>query len=78
MKRGDPAKAARAIVTLAALPEPPLRLLLGSDAVFLAEQVAERRRAEDARWKELALSTDRDGAVPFAETEAAKAILAAR
>src|SRR5262249_24486863 len=41
--RGDPAKAARAILELASLAEPPLRLLLGTDAVFLAELVAKRR-----------------------------------
>ena len=78
VQRGDPTKAARAIVELASLPEPPLRLLLGSDAVFLAERITEQRRVEDARWKDLSLSTDRDGSIPFAETEVAKAILAGR
>ena len=38
---GDPAKAARVIFELAALDDPPLRLLLGSDALDLAQQ-AER------------------------------------
>jgi NAD(P)-dependent dehydrogenase (short-subunit alcohol dehydrogenase family) len=74
--RGDPAKAAQAILRLAALPEPPLRLLLGTDAVFLAEVVARRRAAEDARYRELSVTTDFAGMTPFHETEIAKAIAA--
>ncbi|MGC1548977.1 MAG: oxidoreductase [Rhodanobacter sp.] len=57
---GDPAKAAQAILTIANTPEPPLRLLLGSDAVFLAEQQSARMAAEDAKWRTLSLSTDFD------------------
>ncbi|MFC5743322.1 oxidoreductase [Dyella tabacisoli] len=57
---GDPAKAAQAILTIAKTPEPPLRLLLGSDAVFLAEQQSARVAAEDAKWRTLSLSTDFD------------------
>ncbi|WP_114241047.1 oxidoreductase [Dyella sp. C9] len=55
---GDPAKAAQAILTIAREPQPPLRLLLGSDAVFLAEQQAAKMAAEDAKWRTLSLSTD--------------------
>jgi NAD(P)-dependent dehydrogenase (short-subunit alcohol dehydrogenase family) len=69
---GDPAKGAQAILKLAALKEPPLRLLLGSDAVFLAKDVATRRAAEDERWRELSLSTDVDGALDFADTPIGK------
>jgi NAD(P)-dependent dehydrogenase (short-subunit alcohol dehydrogenase family) len=57
---GDPAKAAQAILSIANTPAPPLRLLLGSDAVFLAEQQAKRMAAEDAKWRTLSLSTDFD------------------
>lgn len=57
---GDPDKAAQAILTLASTPQPPLRLLLGSDAVFLAEQQSVRMAAEDAKWRTLSLSTDFD------------------
>ncbi len=67
--RGDPAKVARAILRIAAEPEPPLRLLMGTDAVFLAGLADRRRAAEDARWRDLSASTDFDGLVPFAETE---------
>jgi hypothetical protein len=57
---GDPVKAAQAILSIANTPAPPLRLLLGSDAVFLAEQQAKRMAAEDAKWRKLSLSTDFD------------------
>jgi NAD(P)-dependent dehydrogenase (short-subunit alcohol dehydrogenase family) len=73
-QRGDPAKAAKAILRIASLPDPPLRLLLGTDAVFLADLVAKRRAAEDARWRDLSVTTDFDGTAPFHETALAKAI----
>lgn len=57
---GDPAKAAQAILTIANDPQPPLRLLLGSDAVYLAEQQLAKIAAEDAKWRTLSLSTDFD------------------
>jgi NAD(P)-dependent dehydrogenase (short-subunit alcohol dehydrogenase family) len=57
---GDPVKAAQAILAIARESQPPLRLLLGSDAVFLAEQQAAKMAAEDARWRTLSLSTDFD------------------
>jgi hypothetical protein len=74
--RGDPAKAAQAILRIAAEKQPPLRLLLGSDAVFLAGAIAAARAADDANWRPLSASTDFDGSVDFAETPLAKTILA--
>lgn len=59
--RGDPAKVARAIVQLAGEKQPPVHLLLGSDAVSIAVAALTARAEEDARWKTLSLSTDRDG-----------------
>jgi NAD(P)-dependent dehydrogenase (short-subunit alcohol dehydrogenase family) len=76
--RGDPAKAAQAVLRIASEKEPPLRLLLGSDAVFLAGVVTSARVAEDAKWKALSLSTDFDGLVDFAETPIAKRLVAKR
>ena len=55
---GDPGKAAAAIVALASLPDPPLRLLLGSDAYNAAEQHALDVLESDRKWKELTVSTD--------------------
>ncbi len=57
---GDPAKAAAAIIHLASLPNPPLRLPLGSDAIRAIEQNDAQRAAEHAAWRDLSLSTDFD------------------
>ncbi|MFZ0870895.1 MAG: oxidoreductase [Rhodanobacter sp.] len=57
---GDPAKAAQVLLTIASEAEPPLRLLLGTDAVFMAGQQLERMAAEDSKWRTLSLSTDFD------------------
>lgn len=65
---GDPVKGAQAILQVAAMAEPPLRLLLGSDAVLLASTVAARRAAEDQKWQTLSASTDFDGLPDFAQT----------
>jgi NAD(P)-dependent dehydrogenase (short-subunit alcohol dehydrogenase family) len=69
--QGDPAKVARAILAVADEPSPPLRLLLGSDAVFMADMLSKARAEEDAAWRAISLSTDADGIPPFAETPAA-------
>jgi NAD(P)-dependent dehydrogenase (short-subunit alcohol dehydrogenase family) len=55
---GDPAKAAQAILKIAGVDEPPLRLLLGSDAVRLADLDNQARIETDRKWRELSLSTD--------------------
>jgi NAD(P)-dependent dehydrogenase (short-subunit alcohol dehydrogenase family) len=70
--RGDPAKAARAILEITAEKEPLLRLLLGSDAVFVAKMISDGRAAEDARWKSLSMSTDVDGLLDFADSPVAQ------
>jgi len=59
--RGDPAKVARAILQLASEKQPPVHLLLGSDAVSVAAAALAARAEEDARWKTVSLSTDHDG-----------------
>jgi NAD(P)-dependent dehydrogenase (short-subunit alcohol dehydrogenase family) len=48
-ERGNPAKAAEVILQVAAMEEPPLRLLLGSDAVYLAGLIAAQRAASDEK-----------------------------
>lgn len=58
--RGNPAKVAQAILRLAEEKQPPVRLLMGSDAVQFAAAAAAERAAEDARWKALSMSTDYD------------------
>jgi NAD(P)-dependent dehydrogenase (short-subunit alcohol dehydrogenase family) len=73
--RGDPAKLARAILRVSEEVDPPLHLLLGSDAVFLAGAILERRRQEDERWKALSMSTDFDGLGDFKDTPIAHALM---
>jgi NAD(P)-dependent dehydrogenase (short-subunit alcohol dehydrogenase family) len=55
---GDPVKAARAIVGIVATDEPPLRLLLGKDALDLAAKASTSRADEAARWADVTTSTD--------------------
>src|SRR5260221_96462 len=55
---GDPARAAAALMQIAGLEAPPLRLPLGSDAARAVEEAELARIASDKRWKELSISTD--------------------
>ncbi|GAA1321215.1 oxidoreductase [Pseudonocardia xinjiangensis] len=55
---GDPARGARIIVDLVDLDDPPLRLLLGSDAVEAAERSSRSRAAEAAQWAQVSCSAD--------------------
>ena len=55
---GDPAKAAQVLVQLVELPEPPLRLVLGSDVLPRVHQKIDALKAELTRWEALSLSTD--------------------
>jgi NAD(P)-dependent dehydrogenase (short-subunit alcohol dehydrogenase family) len=55
---GDPQKAAEALLYITSLAEPPLRLLLGSDACNAAENHTLQVLASDRGWKDLSISTD--------------------
>ncbi len=55
---GDPARAARIIIDVVESPEPPRRLLLGSDAVELALASGAERDAEAKRWAAVSRSAD--------------------
>jgi NAD(P)-dependent dehydrogenase (short-subunit alcohol dehydrogenase family) len=59
---GDPAKVARVILAVADMDEPPLRLILGSEAYAYAMAAAAGRAASDEKWHDLTVSTDRDDA----------------
>jgi NAD(P)-dependent dehydrogenase (short-subunit alcohol dehydrogenase family) len=74
VRRGDPARMARAILRITEEPDPPARLLLGSDTVWLAQLIAEARAAEDEKWHRLSLSTDFDGLTDFSETDVARLV----
>jgi NAD(P)-dependent dehydrogenase (short-subunit alcohol dehydrogenase family) len=58
--RSDPVKTAHAILQVTQVDDPPLRLLLGSDAFAIARAADEAKIASDKRWKDLTLSTDAD------------------
>jgi len=55
---GDPARGAAAIIRAVAADEPPLRLLLGSDAYGLALARLDSLRQNIEKWRDLTLSTD--------------------
>ncbi|MGW1847672.1 oxidoreductase [Streptomyces sp. NPDC001966] len=54
---GDPAKAAKAIVDITEVVEPPLRLQLGADAIERVEAKLDLVRHELDQWRHVALST---------------------
>lgn len=55
---GDPAKAARAILDIVASENPPVHLLLGTDAVKRVRDKLDALRAELDAWESLSKSTD--------------------
>jgi len=65
---GDPAKVAQVVLAVADMDEPPLRLILGSEAYAYATAAAEARARSDAAWHDLTISTDRDDAT-FADRD---------
>ncbi|WP_327122108.1 SDR family NAD(P)-dependent oxidoreductase [Streptomyces sp. NBC_01341] len=74
VQRGDPAKMAAVILRLIEEAAPPTRLLLGSDAAWLAPQITDARAAEDAKWRDLSVSTDLDGLGDFADSTVAQMV----
>jgi NAD(P)-dependent dehydrogenase (short-subunit alcohol dehydrogenase family) len=58
----DPAKVARVVLEVAAMAEPPLRLLLGSDAYRYGTAAGRALLESDESWHELSISTDHDEA----------------
>lgn len=57
---GDPAKAAQVILGLPEMAEPPVHLLLGSDAYSYVTESDRVRTESDAKWRELTESIDYD------------------
>ena len=54
----DPAKLAKAMISLVNAPNPPVRMPFGTDAVEMIETKNAKVAAELAEWRELAVSTD--------------------
>jgi NAD(P)-dependent dehydrogenase (short-subunit alcohol dehydrogenase family) len=59
---GDPFKVAGVVLAVADMDEPPLRLILGSEAYAYATASARARAEADAAWYDTSVSTDRDNA----------------
>jgi NAD(P)-dependent dehydrogenase (short-subunit alcohol dehydrogenase family) len=55
---GDPARAAKVLIELSEMAHPPLRLLLGSDALKAVSESDRERLAAIKTWRELSISTD--------------------
>src|SRR5271154_7224483 len=55
---GDPARAAQVVLKVVNMDEPPLRLLLGSDAVGIVGKADLRKAESDKKWLHLSTSTD--------------------
>ncbi|GAB3768259.1 SDR family oxidoreductase [Spirosoma horti] len=66
---GDPDKAAIAMINLIGHPEPPVHLILGSEAVAILKQADAARKAELETWESVSLSTDHQEAINFLDTE---------
>jgi NAD(P)-dependent dehydrogenase (short-subunit alcohol dehydrogenase family) len=69
---GDPAKAAKVILQLADEPQPPVHLLLGSEAVAMVENATAVRDAELKKWKSVSISTDAENVENFLESDFGK------
>jgi len=62
---GDPVKGAKAIVDIAETPQPPLRLILGSDAYGFTQAKLDTQIAELHAWRKVSESTDHDDQAPI-------------
>jgi NAD(P)-dependent dehydrogenase (short-subunit alcohol dehydrogenase family) len=71
---GDPDKAAQVMIDVVAHPEPPLHLILGSDAAGILKQIEAGRQAEFEKWLPVSLSTDHKDAENFLESDLGKLI----
>jgi NAD(P)-dependent dehydrogenase (short-subunit alcohol dehydrogenase family) len=59
---GDPAKLARALVTIASQEQPPPRFIAGADAIAIAEQKAKDLQEQANAFRDLSTSLARDDA----------------
>ncbi|GGE64204.1 NADP-dependent 3-hydroxy acid dehydrogenase YdfG [Pedobacter psychrotolerans] len=60
VQAGDPEKAAAAMISLASMPNPPVHLLLGNDALIRATSKLDALLEEIQIWKAITISTDLD------------------
>jgi len=72
---GDPEKAAKVMVDLVESPEPPVHLVLGSEAAGILKQADAARKAEFEKWLPVTISTDHDDAENFLESAEGRQLL---
>lgn len=72
---GDPDKAAKVMIDIVNNPEPPLHLLLGTEAVAIVKHSEAAKLKELEQWETISTSTDADDAENFFETEHGKRYL---
>jgi NAD(P)-dependent dehydrogenase (short-subunit alcohol dehydrogenase family) len=65
---GDPDKAARAMLRIVEDEQPPMHLVLGSEAIGILRSADAARTAEMEKWLSLSLSTDHQDASDFLDT----------
>ncbi|MEO6981301.1 MAG: short-chain dehydrogenase/reductase, partial [Mucilaginibacter sp.] len=75
---GDPDKAAKVLIALAGNPEPPLHLVLGSEAINMVKQANVLRDEEMEKWLPVTTSTDADDAVDFTQSEMGRSFFGAK
>jgi hypothetical protein len=61
LQSGDPAKLARALITIASKEPPPRRFIAGADAIATVEQKVADLKAQIEAKRELSTSLDFDG-----------------
>lgn len=72
---GDPEKAAKVMIDLANNPEPPVHLVLGSEAIALLKHADEVRNQEMEKWLPVSLSTDHQDSAQHANSDFVKSFL---
>ncbi|RYD80675.1 MAG: SDR family NAD(P)-dependent oxidoreductase [Sphingobacteriales bacterium] len=72
---GDPEKAAQVMISLVEHPEPPVHLVLGSEAIGMLKHADAMRTAEMEKWMDVSLSTDHDDSTNFLDTELGKSFI---
>ncbi|MCE3076594.1 oxidoreductase [Chryseobacterium gwangjuense] len=73
---GDPAKAAKVMIEVVRNENPPLHLVLGSEAAAILKATDEKRKEEFEKWMDVTVSTDHDDAINIFDTEYGKQYLA--
>lgn len=69
---GDPEKAAKVMVDLASHPNPPVHLVLGSEAIGILQIADQNRTEEMEKWMNVSLSTDHVDSESFLDSAQAK------